>query len=132
MRSTYGAQTWTLSQGNIQKLEVSQRAMERSMLNKRRADRVPNRILRASTKIKDVIVAAKELKWNWAGHVARYPEDRLAKIVESWNPVDGKRNKGRPKQRWKDQIVEHGSIFWRRKAKDRKKWKEIGTSFIIN
>ena len=127
---TYGGQTWILSEKNIQKLQVAQRAMERSMLNIRRMDRVQNKVLRASTQIKDVIIAAKELKWNWAGHVARYTDERLAKVVEDWTPMNGKRNKGRPKQRWKDQIIEHGSIFWRRKAKDRSRWKEIGTSFI--
>jgi hypothetical protein len=129
---TYGAQTWTQSEDNMKKLEVAQRSMERSMLHKKKKDRISNTKLRKSTKLKDVVSTAKELKWNWAGHVARYSEHRLPLMVEKWIPQDCKRSQGRPKRRWKDQVVETASIFWRRKAQNRENWKKMGTSFIRN
>jgi hypothetical protein len=79
--------------------------------------------LRKSTKIKDVVNSARQLKWNWAGHIARHNDDRFPKALESWIP-NSKRKPSRPKSRWKDEIVEHGSIFWRRKAQDRSKWQK--------
>jgi hypothetical protein len=127
---TYGCQTWSMNDDVKEKLSVAQRSMERSMMNVRRKDKVKNEKIRKSTQVKDVSVAVRELKWKWAGHVARYPIDRLPNQVEAWIPV-GKRSKGRPKTRWKDEIVEHSSIFWRRKAQSRKKWHDMGTSFII-
>jgi hypothetical protein len=93
--------------------------MERSMIHKRKIDRSSNVNLRKRTKLKDVVVAAKELKCNWAGHVARYPDGRIPKIVENWTPVGGKRSRGRPKTRWQDEIKEKGRFMWKRKAQHR-------------
>jgi hypothetical protein len=99
------------------KFAVAQHSMERSMMNVKKLDKISNVKLRRSTKIKDVVSSAKQLKWNWAGHIARHNNDRLPKTLEAWNP-NTRRKPGRPKSRWKDEIVEHGSILWRRKAQD--------------
>jgi hypothetical protein len=127
---TYGCQTWSLSEGNSSKLAVAQRSMERSMLHKKMKDRVSSLKLRKATKLKDVIETTRELKWNWAGHLARYPNERLPNAVVSWEPKDAKRRKGRPRRRWKDDIVNTASFLWKRKAQNRQEWKKIGTSFI--
>jgi hypothetical protein len=127
---TYGCQTWSLSEVNSEKLAVAQRSMERSMLHKKKVDRVSSLKLRKATKLKDVIQTTRELKWNWAGHLARYPTDRLPNAVVSWEPKNGKRRKGRPRRRWKDDIVNAASFMWKRKAQNRQEWKKIGTSFI--
>lgn len=81
------------------------------------------------SKIKDVIEHAMELKWRWAGHVARQPDDRWSKKIEKWEP-DGKRKRGKPSKRWKDDIIECGSIFWRRNANNRNKWKIMEKTFV--
>jgi hypothetical protein len=60
----------------------------------------------------------------------RHNDDRFPKALESWIS-NSKRKPGRPTSKWKDEIVEHGSIFCRRKAQDRSKWRKMGTSFII-
>jgi hypothetical protein len=127
---TYGAQTWSLTEDSKEKLAIAQRSMERSMMNIRLSDKISNAKIRKITKVKDVICAAKELKWNWAGHIQRYSDERFPKLVEIWNPTDGHRSRGRPKIRWKDEIEEKASCFWRRKAVNRELWKNIGTSFI--
>jgi Reverse transcriptase (RNA-dependent DNA polymerase) len=128
---TYGCQTWTMTENTKSKLAVAQRSMERSMMNVRRKDKIRNTTIRKATKVKDVVATARKLKWNWAGHLVRHSDERFPKIVESWVPKDSKRKPGRPKARWKDEIVEHGSVCWRRKAKQRETWQKMGTSFII-
>jgi hypothetical protein len=65
---TYGAQTWTMSEEAKSKLAVAQHSMERSMMNVKKLDKISNVKLRKSTKIKDVVNSARQLKWNWAGH----------------------------------------------------------------
>ena len=69
-------------------------------------------------------------KWRWAGHLSRYDdqEKRISKEIEKWE-TPGKRNKGRPRKRWKDDLVEIGSVLWRRKAKNRKIWKKNEMTF---
>lgn len=127
---TYGSQTRALTHHAKEKLAVAQRNMERSMMNIRLSEKVSNAKIRKTTKVVDVVYASQELKWNWAGHLCRYPPERLPKIVEAWEPTNTKRSRGRPKIRWKDDIQEHASCFWRRKAQNRENWKKLGVSFI--
>jgi Reverse transcriptase (RNA-dependent DNA polymerase) len=126
---TYGSQTWALTETDKQKIAVAQRNMERSMLNIRLSDQISNEKIRKTTKVKDVVETMSQLKWSWAGHIARYPQNRLPTIIEDWQP-ETKRRRGHPKARWRDAIANHASCFWRRKAKDRKIWSRLGTSFI--
>lgn len=42
--------------------------MESSMINIRLTDQIISQRIRRTTKIKDVVETAKQLKWNWAGH----------------------------------------------------------------
>lgn len=72
----------------------------------------------------------KELKWNWAGHFQRHDDTRWPKLIEKWEPK-GKRSKGRPQTRWKDDIEIQGSFLWRRKAKNRELWKRLGNTFEL-
>jgi hypothetical protein len=57
--------------------------------------------------------------------MARYNDDekRISTQIENWIPK-AKRSIGRPAKRWKDDIIEVGSIFWKRKAKNRENWKK--------
>ena len=73
---TYGCQTWTLTKDIIHRLRVSQRAMERKILNIKIKDRISNRTIRERTKVDDVIKVVTKAKWRWAGHVARMSDNR--------------------------------------------------------
>lgn len=126
---TYGAATWSLSDHSIHRLQVEQRAMERIFMKVSLRQKLRNEKIRKKSKIIDVADHAKQLKWRWAGHVARQDSNRWSKIVEDWEPK-GKRAPGRPNKRWKDDIVVCGSIFWKRKAQNRQKWKDMEISFV--
>ncbi|XP_047995471.1 uncharacterized protein LOC125233473 [Leguminivora glycinivorella] len=54
---------------------VCQRVMERSILGVKLTDRIRNSILRSKTKVADVALTAAKLKWDWAGHICRMPND---------------------------------------------------------
>ena len=63
--------TWKPTKPIENKLRSAQRGIERSMLGislraKKRAS-----CIRENTRVKDILVAIKEQKWRWAGHVAR-------------------------------------------------------------
>ena len=49
---TYGCQTWSLTKALVKKLETSQRAMERKMLDVKLKDRICNTIIRQRTSYK--------------------------------------------------------------------------------
>ena len=83
---TYGSETWKLPKTMENKLRSAQRGMERSMLEISLRDRKRASWVREKTKVKDLLVAIKEKKWRWAGHVARREENRWNKRLTDWTP----------------------------------------------
>ena len=47
------------------------------------------------------------------------------KITSEWTPRDGKRLRGRPKRRWRDDIEEAVGSQWMRTAQDRSAWRKL-------
>ncbi|XP_041981022.1 uncharacterized protein LOC121734476 [Aricia agestis] len=80
-------------------------------------DRIRNTTLRSKTRLMDVGRKAAGLKRNWAGHVTRMHPDRWARLVTEWQP-NGRRNRGRPKKRWRDQL-DAADKEWPNTAKNR-------------
>ena len=125
---TYGAETWTLTKHQETKLAVAQRSMERLLLNIAKRDKIRNEIIRCKTGVKDIIERVWCMRGHWAGHVARMSNTRWAKITSEWTPREGKRVRGRPKRRWRDNIEEVGSRQWMRVAQKRSAWRKLWRS----
>ena len=73
---TYRCQTWSLTKALVKKLETSQRAMERRMLNVKLKDRIRNTTIRQRTRVIDIVKYVANTKWKWAGHIARMKDNR--------------------------------------------------------
>ena len=103
---TYRCQTWALTKALVQKLETSERAMERRMLNVKLKDRIRNTIIRQTIRVTDIVQYVTNTKWKWAGHIAQIKDNRLTKLISSKECREkGVRSVGRPKRRWRDDIV---------------------------
>src|ERR1700744_4222155 len=96
---TYGAETLTLTKVSENKLRVTQRAMERSMLGISLRDKMTNQWIRQQTKVVDVMERMASLKWNWAGHIARMTDERWTKTIMNCRPPTT-RPGGRPPEGW--------------------------------
>ena len=127
---TYGCQTWAVTKRMQDRLRTTQRSMERAMLGITRKDRRTNQWIRQQTGVQDIIVRIKQLKWQWAGHVARISDDRWTRTVTEWLPIHLKRKKARPKMRWEDDIKKFIGVTWMREARDRNNWKQHEEAFI--
>lgn len=125
---TYGCQTWALTKAQNRKLETCQTAMERSMLNIRRSDKISNKTIRKRTKIEDVTMRVRKLKWKWTGHIIRGIE-KWNKNIMFWYPRNRKRKQGRQFRRWEDEIKIIAGKTWTRKALNRREWKEMEEAF---
>ena len=88
---TYGAETWSMNKAIENKLAVTQRKVERAMLSIRLEDRIPNKEIRAKTKIRDIIKEIRKKKWKWAGHVIRRNDNRWSHRITNWIPIGEKR-----------------------------------------
>jgi hypothetical protein len=62
--------------GLIRRLNVTQRAMERAMLEVSLSDRIRNDEIRKRTKVTDIARRIADLKWQWAGHIGRRTDGR--------------------------------------------------------
>ncbi len=60
--------------------------------------------IREQTKVEDIVVTIKKKKWSWAGHVMRRRDNRWTTRVTEWQPKNGRRNQGRQRVRWRDEI----------------------------
>jgi hypothetical protein len=79
-------------------------------------------------KHQNIINNIKALRLRWFGHVQRMPDFRTVKKIFNWTPLTT-RTKGRPKQRWEDNIIQdirHLNIKnWTACVQDRVKWKNV-------
>lgn len=73
---TYGAQTWTITMLSMENLSITQRAMERQILNITWRNRTKNGWIRNVTKQRDIAKEIAKIKWDHAKHMARYGDQR--------------------------------------------------------
>ena len=64
----YGCQTWAVTKRMQDRLKVTQRSMERYMIEITKLDLKRNEWARNQTGLNDIIARIKQLKWQWAGH----------------------------------------------------------------
>jgi hypothetical protein len=60
---TYGTEMWPLTMGLIRRLKVTQRVMERAMLEVSLRDRIRNDEIRKRTNVTDIARRIADLKW---------------------------------------------------------------------
>lgn len=127
---TYGTENWSLTKAHLQKLAVTQRAMERAMLGISLSDKKKNTWIRQKTKVIDVLEKIASLKWSWAGHVARTDKARWTLTMLQWRPWSNKRSRGRPPNRWTNDIKMIAGLMWIKEAQNRPKWKSLKEAYV--
>ncbi|CAK1587710.1 unnamed protein product [Parnassius mnemosyne] len=126
---TYGCQTWKITKKIKNKISSCQKGMERSMLNIKKIHKIRHTKIRNYTKAIDALAYAQILKFRWAGHIARYVDNRWTIHVTTWKGPPGKRRAGRPYMRWEDDIKKIAGTNWLQIAKNREKWKSLEEAF---
>jgi hypothetical protein len=126
----YGTETWPLTMCLIRRLNVTQRAMERVILGISLRDRIRNDEIRKRTKVTDIARRIADLKWQWAGHIARRTDSRWGGKVLEWRPRTGRRSVGRPPIRRTDNLVKVAGSRWMRAAQDRSSWRTLGEAYV--
>jgi hypothetical protein len=53
-------------------------------------------IIRERTKVTDIVEGIKRLKWGWAGHAARFTDNRWTNRILQWCPRNEVRQRRRP------------------------------------
>ncbi|XP_061381710.1 uncharacterized protein LOC133319855 [Danaus plexippus] len=130
---TYGCQTWIFDLKTRNKIQSTQRKMERSCQGIKLKDKMKNVDIRKKTKVRDALTFAMKAKWKWAGHAARYKDDRWTLRSVKWSGPKGTRPRGRPKARWADEIVACAGGSWIKRdspaPNDREDSRSLGEAF---
>ena len=124
----YGSETWALKKAHM---ELAQRKMERIMLGITQRDHKRNTWIRHQTGVNDIIDVIKKGIHGWAGHIARFNDNRWTKRVTEWTPREWTRRQGRPKTRWRDNLTRYLGPAWSRIARDRRLWKQFREGFFL-
>ena len=90
------------------------------MLYVRLKDTIHNTIIRQRTRVTDIAQYVTSTKWKWARYIAGKKDNRWTIRSTEWQ-IKGVRPVGRPKRRWRDDIVGPQGVVWTRIAKDRER-----------
>ena len=84
-----------------------------------------------NTKMQNIMIHIKQMKWRWAGHIMRLTDERWIKQITEWCPINKTRNRRRPARRWRDDLKLAAGVEWRRIARDRDAWSHLGEAYAI-
>ena len=127
----YGSEMRSLKKAHMELLLVAQRKMERIVLGITLRDHICNTWIRHQTGVNDIIDVIKKGIHGWAGHIARFNDNRWTNRVTEWTPREWTRRQGRPKTRWRDILIRHLGPAWPRIARDRRLWKQSREGFLL-
>ena len=99
----YGAETWVLYRKQIRLLERFHQRCLRSILGIKWQDHVSNEVLKRAN-LRSIEFILLQMQLRWAGHVTRMEDVRMPKEVFSSELQEGKRDRGAPRKRYKDQL----------------------------
>jgi len=99
----FGSEVCVLKKREKQRLEVAQIKFLRQLLWITRLDKEKNQYIRKKKVAKNTVKEIKQYQKKWLQHVQRMDTKRLPRQALKYRP-EGRRNIGRPKKRWRDQL----------------------------
>jgi len=123
---TYAMETVSLTSRQEKKLEVAEMKMCRWACGWTRLDRVRNETVRERLKVEKITDRVRRSRLRWFGHVERRDENYVGRRTMNM-AIPGKRKRGRPRKRWRDNIKEDLEAIGakREDAKDRERWRRL-------
>jgi len=122
---THASETWTLTKRDRKQMNIFERKMYRRILgpvygNEKENCRIlTNREIYAMVKKPTIIETIRLNRLCWFGNVQRVEENRIPERVLYMN-LEATRLRGRPRNRWQDEVREDGRLV------GGKGWKERG------
>jgi endonuclease/exonuclease/phosphatase family metal-dependent hydrolase len=130
--ATYACETWTLTDGDANRLLVFERRILRRIfgpVGENGGWRIrSNRELEELVGNANIVRFVKSQRLRWVGHVERMDDTRMARKIMR-EKLYCRRRKGRPRNRWMDGVEADLTAMnvrgWRGKARDREEWRGI-------
>jgi hypothetical protein len=140
----YGASSWAMTTKMEQLLCSTRRRMLRYIVGvRRKQDETWVEYIKRATHtsmsfattcgVQSWIEIQRRKKWRIAGKAARCSEDRWCKRILNWQPwfrCNPKRDVGRPRTRWNDDIVSIAGESWTEAAADQAFWRTLEDGYL--
>ena len=121
----YGAEMWVLRKKEERMLETTEMKMLRRIRGVTRLDRLRNDDIRQELGVENIITKVRQSRLRWYGHLLRMEEGNAVKKM--WETeIDGRRPRGRPLKRWKENVKEDMGLAGLREedAQNRTVWRK--------
>ena len=99
----FGSEAWVLKKREEQRFEAAQMKFLRHLLGITKLDKEKYQCIRQKTGAQNIVKEIKQYQEKWLQHVQRMDKKRLPKQALQYKPK-GRRNIGRPRKRWRDQL----------------------------
>ena len=99
----FGSEACALKKREEQRLEAAQMKFLRHLLGITKLDKEKKQRIREKTGAQNIVKEIKQYQKKWLQHVKRMDRNRLPRQALKYRP-EGRRNIGRPKKRWRDQL----------------------------
>ena len=99
----FGREAWVLKKREEQRLEAAQMKFLRHLLGITKLDKEKNQCIRGKTGAQNIVKERKQYQEKWLQHIQRMDANRIPKQALQYQPK-GRRNIGRPRKRWRDQL----------------------------
>jgi hypothetical protein len=99
----FGSEAWVLKKRKEQRLEAAQMKFLRHLLGIAKLDTEKNQRIREKLEQRNIIKETKQYQKKWLQHAQRMDRNRKPKQALLYRPT-GRRNIGRPRKRWRDQL----------------------------
>ncbi|CAG9137025.1 unnamed protein product [Plutella xylostella] len=127
----FGCETWRVTKGLTNKLQVFVNKSLRSILRVFWPKTIRNEDLWKLCRQSPIGKEIAKRKWRWIGHTVRRGATNAATIAFDWRPPNGKRARGRPVQTWRRSVeneLRAAGLSWseaKSTAEDRRKWRTL-------
>ena len=99
----FGSEAWVLKKREEQRLEAAQMKFLRHLLGITKLDKEKSQCIRGKMGAQNMVKEIKQYQEKWLQHVQRMDTNRIPKQELQYKPK-GRRNVGRPKKRWREQL----------------------------
>ena len=97
------SEAWVLKKREERRLEAAQKKFLRHVLGITKLDKEKNQSIRDKTGAQNIVKGIKQYQKKWLQSVQRMDRNRLPREALKYR-LEGRRNIGRPKKRWRDQL----------------------------
>ena len=124
----YGCEAWPITIAMTSLINSYATSCYRFILNIKRLDKIPNTVILSTVGKDNLMQTVIQRQLRWLGHTLRLPSSSLVNQYALYQPLHGKRERGRPRLHYKgyiEKLTHLAAHELRETATDRDVWRRL-------